>query len=103
MATQIIGFTAGTYEIAEIVSRSGDWLSLSNSANAFLGISVGTVKSLAFFGFMVAFGIKVPIWPFHTWLLMPICQSDRALNVTGWCHAETWRLRFHPLGCANFS
>ena len=33
-----------------------------------MGIPVATVKGLAFLGFFVAFGIKVPIWPFHTWL-----------------------------------
>ncbi len=34
----------------------------------FLGIDVSTVKALAFIGFFVAFCIKVPVWPFHTWL-----------------------------------
>jgi len=68
LATQLIGFTAGTYEIAEIASRTGEWLGLSAGDTAFLGINVGTVKALAFFGFFVAFAIKVPIWPFHTWL-----------------------------------
>jgi NADH-quinone oxidoreductase subunit M len=68
LATQIIGWTAGTYEIAEIARRGGEWLGLTNSADAFLGLNVGTVKAFAFLGFLVAFGIKVPIWPFHTWL-----------------------------------
>jgi NADH-quinone oxidoreductase subunit M len=35
---------------------------------AFLGIPIETVKGLAFFGFFLAFAIKVPVWPFHTWL-----------------------------------
>ncbi|MFN8527583.1 MAG: NADH-quinone oxidoreductase subunit M [Anaerolineae bacterium] len=34
----------------------------------FLGIDINTVKGLAFLGFFVAFCIKVPVWPFHTWL-----------------------------------
>ena len=34
----------------------------------FLGIDASTVKSLAFVGFFIAFAIKVPVWPFHTWL-----------------------------------
>ena len=34
----------------------------------FLGIDASTVKSLAFVGFFIAFAIKVPMWPFHTWL-----------------------------------
>ncbi|GAB5490865.1 MAG: NADH-quinone oxidoreductase subunit M [Phototrophicaceae bacterium] len=68
LATQLIGFTTGTYEIAEIASATGAWLSASGMDEAFLGVNVGTVKALAFFGFFVAFAIKVPIWPFHTWL-----------------------------------
>jgi len=68
LATQLIGFTAGTYEIAEIARAAGEWLSISRLDDAFLGLNVGTVKAVAFVGFMVAFGIKVPIWPFHTWL-----------------------------------
>jgi NADH-quinone oxidoreductase subunit M len=68
LATQLIGFTTGTYEIAEISSASGAWLSKSVTETAFLGVSVATVKGLAFLGFFVAFAIKVPIWPFHTWL-----------------------------------
>jgi NADH-quinone oxidoreductase subunit M len=31
-------------------------------------VPVNTVKALAFIGFFVAFCIKVPVWPFHTWL-----------------------------------
>jgi NADH-quinone oxidoreductase subunit M len=68
LAVQLIGFTTGTFEIAEIASRAGAWLSLSGSDSAFLGVNVATVKALAFLGFFVAFAIKVPIWPFHTWL-----------------------------------
>jgi NADH-quinone oxidoreductase subunit M len=68
LATQLIGFTTGTYEIAEIASATGAWLSASGMEEAFLGVNIGTVKALAFFGFFVAFAIKVPIWPFHTWL-----------------------------------
>jgi NADH-quinone oxidoreductase subunit M len=65
LATQLIGFTTGTYEIQAIASQ---WPMLSVTQEAFLGISVGTVKALAFLGFLLAFAIKVPIWPFHTWL-----------------------------------
>ncbi len=27
-----------------------------------------TVKAIAFWAFVIAFAIKVPVWPFHTWL-----------------------------------
>lgn len=39
-----------------------------NLSGPFLGIDASTVKGLAFLGFFVAFCIKVPVWPFHTWL-----------------------------------
>ena len=45
LATQLIGFTAGTYEIAAIANAAGEWLSISRADEAFLGLSVGTVKS----------------------------------------------------------
>lgn len=65
LATQLVGFTVGTYEISAITAQ---WPLLALAEEAFLGISVATVKTLAFAGFFVAFCIKVPIWPFHTWL-----------------------------------
>lgn len=65
LATQLIGFTTGTYDIAKITAA---WPGFLGTEAAFLGIDVATVKTLAFIGFFVAFAIKVPIWPFHTWL-----------------------------------
>lgn len=65
LATQLIGFSTGTYEIGAIAKM---WPQFASDQEAFLGISVSTVKALAFVGFFIAFCIKVPIWPFHTWL-----------------------------------
>jgi len=31
-------------------------------------LPIATVKAVAFWAFAIAFAIKVPIWPFHTWL-----------------------------------
>jgi NADH-quinone oxidoreductase subunit M len=31
-------------------------------------LPVATVKAIAFWAFVIAFAIKVPVWPFHTWL-----------------------------------
>ena len=33
-----------------------------------VGLSVATVKTLAYWVFVLAFAIKVPVWPFNTWL-----------------------------------
>ncbi|MCU0511616.1 MAG: NADH-quinone oxidoreductase subunit M [Anaerolineae bacterium] len=65
LATQLIGFSVGSFDIAQITTV---WPTFAADQSAFLGISVGTVKALAFAGFFVAFCIKVPVWPFHTWL-----------------------------------
>ncbi len=65
LATQLIGWTAGTFDIPTLTQV---WPAFSGENGAFLGIGVETVKALAFLGFFVAFAIKVPIWPFHTWL-----------------------------------
>ncbi|HEX2905572.1 MAG TPA: NADH-quinone oxidoreductase subunit M, partial [Phototrophicaceae bacterium] len=70
LATQLIGWSAGTFDIPTLVSRTAanSWVNFQGTDGAFLGIGVETVKALAFLGFFVAFAIKVPIWPFHTWL-----------------------------------
>ncbi len=65
LATQLIGASVGSFDIATIATK---WPQFAATQPAFLGISTATVKALAFLGFFVAFGIKVPIWPFHTWL-----------------------------------
>ncbi|NDJ61539.1 MAG: NADH-quinone oxidoreductase subunit M [Chloroflexi bacterium] len=65
LATQLVGLTAGTFNIAELAVI---WPNFVGENGAFLGISVETAKALAFLGFFVAFCIKVPVWPFHTWL-----------------------------------
>ncbi len=64
----ISGFVAGspTFDMQTI---SAIWPHFTGGAGGvFLGISIETVKALSFLGFFVAFCIKVPIWPFHTWL-----------------------------------
>ncbi len=64
LATQLIGWSAGTFNIAALTET---W-PLFRLGEALLGTDVSTVKALAFVGFFVAFSIKIPIWPFHTWL-----------------------------------
>ena len=64
LATQLIGWSSGTYEIAALTQS---WPAF-RQGEALLGVDVSAIKALAFIGFFIAFGIKVPIWPFHTWL-----------------------------------
>lgn len=68
LATQLIGFTAGTFDLPTLVSDPARWVQLVRPDGMFLGVPIETVKALSFIGFFVAFCIKVPVWPFHTWL-----------------------------------
>jgi NADH-quinone oxidoreductase subunit M len=62
LAIQMIGVVAGTFDIPVLFSR---WTTLNENL---FGLPIATVKSIAFWAFTIAFAIKVPVWPFHTWL-----------------------------------
>jgi NADH-quinone oxidoreductase subunit M len=64
LAIQMLGVLFQTYDIVALAER---WSGLDNST-VMLGLSTGTVKMVAFWAFVIAFAIKVPVWPFHTWL-----------------------------------
>ena len=64
LAIQMLGVLFGTYDLVTLYQR---WNSLE-PGSILLGMSVHTVKTIAFWAFVIAFAIKVPIWPFHTWL-----------------------------------
>lgn len=71
LAMQMIGWSMTgvvghpSFNIQEITAN---WPQYQGENGTFLGIGIQTVKGLAFLGFFVAFCIKVPVWPFHTWL-----------------------------------
>jgi NADH-quinone oxidoreductase subunit M len=62
LAIQLIGVVSGTFDLPMLFDR---WTKLSGTL---VGLPVSTVKAIAFWAFVIAFAIKVPIWPFHTWL-----------------------------------
>jgi NADH-quinone oxidoreductase subunit M len=62
LAIQMIGVVAGTFDIPLLFDR---WPALDR---ALFGLPIGTVKTIAFWAFVIAFALKVPVWPFHTWL-----------------------------------
>lgn len=64
LAIQMLGVLFGTYDLVSLYQR---WNALDAGA-MLLGMPVHTVKTIAFWAFTIAFAIKVPIWPFHTWL-----------------------------------
>jgi NADH-quinone oxidoreductase subunit M len=58
------GASGGSFDIPVLYER---WQALSDDGVLFF-LSIGTIKSIAFWAFTIAFLIKVPAWPFHTWL-----------------------------------
>jgi NADH-quinone oxidoreductase subunit M len=72
LAVQLIGWAVSTvlgHPSFDIVALTQAWPELANTVGAtFLGVPIETVKGLAFVAFFLAFAIKVPVWPFHTWL-----------------------------------
>ena len=62
LAIQMIGLVMGTFDMVDLFQR---WPELDGTL---YGVPVSVVKTAAFWAFLVAFAIKVPVWPFHTWL-----------------------------------
>lgn len=65
LSIQIMGLSAGTFDLLELMDK---WVALQEGILAGTGLSVVLVKNIAYWLFVLAFAIKVPIWPFHTWL-----------------------------------
>jgi len=64
LAVQLLGVLFGTFDLVTLYQQ---WNSLS-ADTILLGMPIHTVKSIAFWAFTIAFAVKVPLWPFHTWL-----------------------------------
>ncbi len=62
LAIQMLGVVSGTFDMLGLFQT---WPGLTGSL---FGLSIETVKAAAFWAFAIAFAIKVPVWPFHTWL-----------------------------------
>jgi NADH-quinone oxidoreductase subunit M len=63
LSIQFIWSALGTFSIPQI---AGQWPTYAGQG--VLGLPVETVKNITFWLFVIAFAIKVPVWPFHTWL-----------------------------------
>jgi NADH-quinone oxidoreductase subunit M len=70
LATQLIGVVSGTFDIPLLLANFPQGLDVAGKpiGAALFGVPIETVKGVAFLAFFVAFALKVPIWPFHTWL-----------------------------------
>ena len=58
------GLDGGTFDIPALYIR---WAEVPDDGVLYF-LKVSTVKAIAFWAFTIAFLIKVPAWPFHTWL-----------------------------------
>ena len=65
LSIQVIGLSMGTFDIPTLMDI---WVNTASGRLAGTGLDVEVVKSIAYWAFFIAFAIKVPIWPFHTWL-----------------------------------
>ena len=66
LAIQMLGVGFGTFDMVDLFK---EWPKATTLQNIPLGVtSIATVKAIAFWAFAIAFAIKVPVWPFHTWL-----------------------------------
>lgn len=78
LAILYVGFQAGTFAVPEIIAavNSGELVF------PFSGLLAGgSVQSFLFLGFLIAFAIKVPIWPLHSWLPDAHVQAPTAGSV----------------------
>jgi len=65
LAIQLMGVMGKTFDIPRLIEL---WPAIGSSGDTWMGIPAPTVKALAFWAFVIAFAIKLPVWPFHTWL-----------------------------------
>jgi len=63
LSIQMIGLSTGTFDMVRLFDL---WPNFKTEMLA--GLPISTFKTIAFFAFSLAFAIKVPMWPFHTWL-----------------------------------
>lgn len=62
LGIQLLGVLFQTFDLPTLYQR---WPTLEGTL---LGLPAATVKTIAFWAFVIAFAVKVPVWPFHTWL-----------------------------------
>ncbi len=67
LALQMLGLVTGTFDYLQVLER---WPTLTGAylPNIPWRVPLETAKTLAFWAFVIAFALKVPVWPFHTWL-----------------------------------
>jgi len=80
LAILYVGNAAGTFAVPEIVAAVNDG-SLVFPFSGLLSLDPASVQSFLFLGFLIAFAIKVPLWPLHSWLPDAHVQAPTAGSV----------------------
>ncbi len=75
LAILYVGLQAGTFALPEIIAN------VQNGTLVFPGDGLFSTQSFLFLGFLIAFAIKVPIWPLHSWLPDAHVQAPTAGSV----------------------
>lgn len=75
LAILYVGLQAGTFALPEIIAN------VQNGTLSFPGDGLFSTQSFLFLGFLIAFAIKVPIWPLHSWLPDAHVQAPTAGSV----------------------
>jgi NADH-quinone oxidoreductase subunit M len=70
-----VGSQAGTFAVPDIVAQ------IQSGALTFPFDGIFSTQSFLFLGFLIAFAIKVPVWPFHSWLPDAHVQAPTAGSV----------------------
>ena len=65
LATQLIGLSVKSFDIPVMLQA---WPNFTGSGGEILCVDASVIKYYALLGFTLAFLIKIPAWPFHTWL-----------------------------------
>jgi NADH-quinone oxidoreductase subunit M len=75
LAILYVGSQAGTFAVPEILAR------IQNGTLSFPFDGIFSTQSLLFLGFLIAFAVKVPMWPLHSWLPDAHVQAPTAGSV----------------------
>jgi len=67
LAIQVIGLASKSYDITYLTSTLGRPFTGANTLRI-LGWAPSVAKAVAFLSFTIAFALKIPLWPLHTWL-----------------------------------
>jgi NADH-quinone oxidoreductase subunit M len=75
LAILYVGINAGTFNVQEIIAG------VQSGAIVFPFSGLFSTQSFLFLGFLIAFAIKVPLWPLHSWLPDAHVQAPTAGSV----------------------